>query len=331
MTTTKRWRKDGSLYSLIMSETYTLQGVTIALGLAIPPCVVIPLEMQKRIVDEAIPAGDYDLLFDLAIVFAIAIVAVGALKFGVFYLRGWISEIVARFLRVALIDAQRRRKERAAHKSLGVVTSVITTEVEPLGGFAAEALNTPLIQGGSILGVVGFMFVTEPVLAAIGIIALAAEAFVTPILQEAINRLTRKRILTLRRAGLDMIEAADPPRHRLIVDAVRETRRTYDLRLKMNILKALLKVIRNLIAHAADIAVLIIGGWMVVQGQIGLGVIVAFLAGLRELRDPWSDLVSFYRRWTDARVKYRLVVGAMNGEKRLTSPAISQHHPSFSS
>lgn len=322
--------KRGSLYTLILRRTYVLQGATILLGLAIPPLIVVPLAVQKRMIDEALPDAEYGQLLELSAIFAAAVLGVGALKFAVYFLRGWIAEIVERFLRVALIDSQRRRRGPRARKSLGVVTSVLTSEVEPLGGFAAEALNTPLIQGGSILGVAGFMIYTEPMLAAIGVAALAMEAIVTPILQNAINQLTRKRILTLRRAGLDMIEASDPPRHRLVIDATREVRRTYWLRLRMNVLKASLKVLRNLIAHAADIAVIGFGAWLVIEGEIGVGVIVAFLSGLRELRDPWGDLVSFYRRWSDARIKYRLVVGAMNGDKTLPSPAVQAAEPTGS-
>ena len=34
-----------------------------------------------------------------------------------------------------------------------------TGEVDPLGEFAAEAINTPLIQGATLVAVIGFMFV----------------------------------------------------------------------------------------------------------------------------------------------------------------------------
>lgn len=306
------WDHDGPLYSLIVRQTFKLQALAILLGLAVPPLVVIPLHIQQRIVDDAVPAGDLELILMLAAAYAAAVVAIGGIKFSIFFVRGWISEIVARILRASLVDAQRRRREAASRKSLGAVTSVLTSEVDPLGGFASEAINTPLIQVGTLLGVFGFMFYTEPALAAIGIVALIVEAIITPILQYYINLLTRKRIKTLRRAGLDMIEATDPLHHSLIIDGLHEIRETYCLRLEMNILKAALKVCRNVINHAADIGVLALGAWMIVNGETQIGVVIAFLSGIREIRSPWSELLNFYRRWADARVKYELVVGAMN-------------------
>ena len=71
---------------------------------------------------------------------------------------------------------------------------------------------------------------------------------------------------------------------------------------------------RNLIDHTADIAVIVMGATLVIRGETEIGVIVAFLSGLREVRGPWGELVSFYRRLADAWVKYALVRRAMNGE-----------------
>ncbi|MEO1291274.1 MAG: ABC transporter ATP-binding protein [Pseudomonadota bacterium] len=317
---THGWRPSGSLYSLILAQTFRLQILIIVLGLALPPLVVLPLHLQERIIDEAIPAGDIDQLFWYATLFAAAVGLTSAIKFVITFCRGWIAEIVARVLRATLIDAQRSRRPDHAQSALGDVTSVLTAEVDPLGGFAAEALNTPLIQGGTLLGVFGFMLYVEPVLAVIGIVALLAEATITPILQHYINRLTHERITTLRRAGRDMIEAADPEQHEKAVEGLREVRHTYRVRLTMNLLKAALKIARNLIDHAADIAVIVLGALMVIRGETEIGVVVAFLSGLREVRDPWGELVNFYRRLADARVKYRLVARAISGEGMALPP-----------
>lgn len=310
------WKPGASLYSLILRQTFGIQALIIVLGLALPPLAVIPLLVQERLIDDAVPAADFDLLVLLAAAYAGAVLLNGVIKFAVTWLQGWISEIVARVLRAALIDAQRHRNPAHARKALGTVTSVVTAEAEPLGGFAAEALNTPLIQGGTMVGVVGFMAVTEPMLAAIGIAALAAEAIVTPLVQRRINILTRRRIRSLRRAGADLIGSADHAHPALVAESLNEIRHVYRLRLRMNGLKAGLKLFNNIVGHAADIAVLGFGGAMVIQGETSIGVIVAFLTGLGRLRGPWGEMIAFYRRLADARIKYDLVVSAMNREPR---------------
>ncbi|GMG81042.1 hypothetical protein LNKW23_02540 [Paralimibaculum aggregatum] len=321
------WQRGASLYSLILRQTFPLQGGAVLLGLAIPALAVYPLHLQQQIIDEAIPAGDLALVLTLGGLFLLANVARSALKFSVVYLRGWIAAVVARVLRTALIDAQRRRPEAQARTSLGSVTSVLTGEVQPLGDFAAEAINTPLIQGGTLLGVFGYMLVTDWRLAAIGIASLIAEGVVTPLLQRIINRLTAQRIQTLRKASLDMIDAVDPSHHVLIVHALRLIRQVYTILLRMNFYKALLKVLRNLIDHCADIAIITVGAWLAIRGEIQIGVIVAFLSGLREVRGPWGELVSFYRRLADAGVKYRLLRKAMNGDPNDIATALEPQVP----
>lgn len=305
------WTAGRSLYSLVLRQTLGLQSLIIVLGLALPPLAVLPLHLQERIVDEGIASADFDLVLWLAGLYAAAVGLRSAIKFAVIYLRGWIAEIVARVLRTAMIDAQRHRNAARARESLGAATSVLAAEVEPLGGFSAEALNTPLIQGGTLLGVFGYMFATEAALAVIGLSALGLEAVVTPILQARINRLARRKIEAIRRAEGDVIGATEPAGARLVIASLGEVRESYRLRLRMNVLKATLKIARNLIDHAADIAILCFGAAMVIDGQTEIGVILAFMMALRQIRDPWSELVNFYRRFADARIKYKLVRAAV--------------------
>ncbi len=314
MRSTSGWTHRTLLYSLIVGQTFWLQAAVILLGLALPVLAVIPLTLQEKIIDDAIPGGDPGLITWLAVQYAGVVLLTSVIKFFVTYIRGWIQEIVSRILRVSIIEAQRHRTGAEATRKLGAVTSVITAEVEDLGGFASEALNTPLIEGGTLLSLLGFIAFSEPRLAAIGLAALVLQAIVTPLLQRRINILTRKRIQSLRRAGLDMIDAAEFGQRPMIVRALYETRRTYRLRLRMNALKGVLKIANNIIMHAATIAVLALGGWLVIQGEIGIGLVVAFLSGLRQIDDHWGELLDFYRRFTDARVKYRLVKGVLADE-----------------
>lgn len=315
-----RWRGSATVYSVILRQTWPLQGLVIGLGLLLPPLAVLPLEIQRRVVDIAIPGKDLEFLAWLAAAYLAVVLVQGAIKFVVIYLRRWIAEIVTRVLRVALVDKRRRQSDRSALQTLGSATSIMAGEVEPIGGFAAEALNTPLIQGGTLLAVFGYMLATEAALAAVGIVALISEALITPIIQHWINLLTYRRIRALRRAGHDLIEATRPGERHALIDSLGEIRLTYRLRLRMNRLKAGLKVIRNLIDSVAEIAVLVIGAWMVTTGATELGVVVAFMTALRRVREPWSELVSFYRRLADARVKYRLIYGQIRPGPTSSAP-----------
>lgn len=326
------WQRGRSIYSLILRQTLRLQITIIVLGLLLPPLAVLPLHLQQQIIDEAIPARDIDMALWFAALYLAATALRGGLKFFIGVLRGVIAAVVARVLRAALINAQRKRPQRSARRSLGTVTSVLTGEVQPLGQFAAEAINTPLIQGGTLIGVFGYMLATDARLALIGIVSLLAEAILTPIIQRKINQTTATRIATLRGAGADLIAVGTNPTHdaiyrAMIVDGLSRIRRAYRIVLRTSVLKALLKSMRNMINHVADIAVIAFGATLVIHGEIEIGVVVAFLSGLREVRGPWGELVSFYRRFADATVKYTLVRTAMNGGSDALAVAVSDQIP----
>jgi ABC-type bacteriocin/lantibiotic exporter with double-glycine peptidase domain len=308
MRRTSGWVRGKTVLSLIIPQTYPLQAGVIAFGLALPALAVVLLSLQQQLIDEAIPVGNAAALLAIAAMYGGVALLAGALKFTVTFFRGWIQEIVCRVLRVAVVEAQRHRTAASASRNLGRVTSAITKEVEDIGAFVSEALNTPLIEGGTLLGLMGFLIYSEPQLAAIGIAALVVQGVLTPLMQARINVLTRKRIVTMRRAGLDMIDAASPRHNAMIVPALREIRRGYRLQLRMNMMKAALKVFSNLVMHAATIAVFCFGGLLAIRGEISVGLIFAFLSGLRQIDDQWGVLLDFYRRYTDAVVKYRLIV-----------------------
>ena len=101
------WTGRTSLYSLIVGHTFRLQAAVIALGLTLPFLAVIPLDLQAKLIDDAIPGGRVADIVSLAAMYGAVVAVTAAVKFLVTYIRGWIQEIVSRTLRVAIIEAQR--------------------------------------------------------------------------------------------------------------------------------------------------------------------------------------------------------------------------------
>jgi ABC-type bacteriocin/lantibiotic exporter with double-glycine peptidase domain len=227
--------------------------------------------------------------------------------------------VVTRWLRLAALAAQRRRGRPAAEAALGPTAAIVAEEAYPVGGFAAEAINTPLIEGVSLLTVAGFMLWADPWLAAVGLGAFVVQAVVVPIVQHRINLMSRRRVQAERRANADVIGATAGEAGLHLFDALREMRLAYRLRLRMNTYKAALKGFLKLSDNLAIIIVLAVGGVMVMEGETTLGTIVAFLGGLRRVREPWDTLIAFYRDFADVQIKYDLILGAM-GETVPTEP-----------
>ena len=70
------------------------------------------------------------------------------------------------------------------------------------------------------------------------------------------------------------------------------------------------------------LAALLIGGWMVHTNQLQIGGVVAFIAAVGRLNDPWGDLVNYFRDLNIAQVKFDLVAERVNqsGKRRFAFP-----------
>jgi ABC-type bacteriocin/lantibiotic exporter with double-glycine peptidase domain len=63
----------------------------------------------------------------------------------------------------------------------------------------------------------------------------------------------------------------------------------------------------------AGIAVVLgVGGWLVINRQAEVGMVVAFISGLSTVRDPWGDLVLWFQNLMMTNTKYRLITKAVN-------------------
>jgi ABC-type bacteriocin/lantibiotic exporter with double-glycine peptidase domain len=320
-----------SIYTLIWRRTLWLQSTVILLGLTMPALSVAPLEIQRRVVDIAIPEGRIPLLLMLGAAFAAALALQSIVKFAIYYLRGLIEAKVTRILRQRVVDAQAHRAPLEAHLSAGAVTAVVAEEAYPLGGFAAQAINTPLVEGGALIGVFGFMAYSDLRLTAIALGALALQAVITPIVQIRINRMSARRVRAVRRASADLLSATDHEGARW-ADALREVRLAYRLRLRMNVFKAALKAFLKFTDNGAILLVLVAGGYMAIRGETSLGVVLAFITGLKQVHGPWNEMLTFYRTFADALIKYALIRGAVGASIPLTpdrdpGPAVSVSLP----
>ena len=71
-----------------------------------------------------------------------------------------------------------------------------------------------------------------------------------------------------------------------------------------------MKTINNLLISLGPFGVISYGGYMAIQGQIEVGIILAFVSGLERLGGPIRDLVGSYSQITDARMRYATLLEA---------------------
>ena len=184
---------------------------------------------------------------------------------------------------------------------------MVASEAEQIGAFVGESLSFPLLQAGTLVAVMGYMLVVEPLIALFAFALFLPSLLITPWIQRRLNDLVERRTVVLRELG-DLI-AAEGETH-----GESRIREIYRVRMRILVLKYLVKLVNNLVGHLGPIGVLLFGGWMVIEGRTELGVVVAFISGFEKIMDPARELLNFYRRMAQMRVQYRLIVAAMRGE-----------------
>jgi ABC-type multidrug transport system fused ATPase/permease subunit len=280
------------------------------LSVAVFAASTAPLEIQRRIVNDATAGGSVQAIVWLAAAYAGLALAEGLLKLGLNVYRAWVSETAVRDLRVRfrrLVD--RQPEGSAGDASRGVGTSAILMEAEPIGGFVGGAVSEPVLQGGLLASVFGYMLYLQPVMALVAFAALSPQFVFVPLLQRAINARIADRIETLRSVGGTIAggPAPDPA-----ATGAQDARidRTFALNMGIYELKFSMNFLMNLLHHSGTACVLAAGGWFVVKGEAEIGTVVAFIAGLAKVNDPWGDLVDWFRELTATATKYRLAAAA---------------------
>ncbi|HET7362933.1 MAG TPA: hypothetical protein VFJ70_05085 [Burkholderiales bacterium] len=264
----------------------------------------VPLELQRRIVNDAVYGQAYAPIFWLAVAYLAVAAGEGLIKLVLNVYRGWVSETAVRHLRRTALGAGQ------AVGGQGVELSMVLSEVEPIGGFVGVAVSEPLLQGGILLAVFGYLLYLEPWLAALAFLVFAPQLVFVPLLQGAINRRVERRVLTMREVSDGIVRegsaasAASSAQHARID-------RVFVLHMGMFQLKFTMNFLMNLTHHAGVAAALAGGGWFAITGRIEIGTVVAFISGLAKLNDPWGDVVNWFRDLMMNRVKYRLVRDAL--------------------
>lgn len=309
------------LYRYVWKVSGRAQILLAVLSVVVFLLELVPLEIQRRVVNAAVERNDFTSIVWLCGAFVATVLFHGLLKYILNVYRGRVTETASQRLRLNpnLVAMATTASGEAADKK-GVAVSIAVSEVDSVGGFIGSAVAEPMLNAGILLSIFGYMLIIEPWLAAVAILLFIPQVFVIPLLQNAINRRTKKRIETLRAIG------------GRIVDEPEETKgaaKSYKgqvarvLRLNMEIYRRKfgMNFFMNFLHHLGTVGILFVGAWMFIDGKTEMGTVVAFIAGLNRMIDPWGDLVNFFREVTNTSVKYRMITEALDARPDDPAPA----------
>ena len=309
------------VYAFALRWTRAELPLLLGLSFAALPVLYAALELPKLIVNRAIDAEGFPLsmgpwsfdqlefLFVLCALYLVAVMTSGALKFAINVAKGRVGERVLRRLRLTIY---RRWRAGAGGPRRGETIPLIAQEVEPIGGFAAEAIVLPVFQAGTFLTILAFMFVQDPVLGSAAVSLLPVQLVVIPRLQRRVNQLARARVAEMRTLGGELAGQSLRPEARIglapregLADVCGGFRRIESIRRNLQREKFFMKSVSNFLASLTPFFFYAIGGWLVIEGRLTLGALVAVLAAYKDFSAPLRELLRHYQAVEDVRVRYQ--------------------------
>ena len=262
---------------------------------------LVPVDLQRRIIDGPLAEADLGWLFRLGLIYLGVVLVHRALRFLQLQWQSWLSESTVLYVRNHLIGLYRKRDPSGQHA--GEAVSIVHAEVDHLGGFAGQAPSQAFANIAMVVGILGYMLWMSPAIAALSVALVLPQVLLMPVIQHRLNRLVNRRILMLRALGDHLGDGADGGDGG---DGAVGERLTAIFRNRMafQFWKNLMKALLNTLNLLAPLAVLGWGGYLVIQGQTTIGVLVAFLSGFERLAAPVRELVTFYRTAAQAAVQH---------------------------
>ncbi|SDD12755.1 ABC transporter transmembrane domain-containing protein [Ruegeria marina] len=290
------------LYAAIWRVNARRQVVLILLSLAIAALAAVPLEFQRDIVNHLTEASiDTSQLYLLGAGMGAVILLSLFLKFLLGFLSGSMGEHVIRLLRKRLIS---RAVAGDHHMGQGTLTAAVTSEAEELGKFAGGAFADPVVQIGTLISVIGYISSTQPGLGLIAVLMILPQIGVVLLSQTQVNRYVAHRVKLLRSAS-DQLSSHDIAA--VVAEVETKFDEIYTTRRNMFLWKLSTKFVLSAINGAGTVAVLMLGGLLVLQGRTDVGTVVAAVSGLGRIQGPSTFLIAFYRQVSANRIKFELL------------------------
>jgi len=156
---------------------------------------VVPLELQKRIINRAISLKKMDLLFIYCGFYLGAVVLAGSLNYLINVLQGYLGQKIFYEMRTELYQHVLRLPLPFFRRTPpGMVISSLTSELAGVGDFLGSALAVPLINVLTLCAFAGYLLYLNPLLALLSFGIYPIEIAIIPMLQKRYNRINFERI-----------------------------------------------------------------------------------------------------------------------------------------
>jgi ABC-type multidrug transport system fused ATPase/permease subunit len=311
------------LYRYVAERSlYHQLGLTVLVALS-AGLTLIPIEMQRRLVNQAIGTRSLAALGWYGVAFLLSALAVTTMKFFINLYQAYIAERVLRDFRSQLYDRiQALPVDHLAGTPPAQLVSVVLAEAGEMTEFFGQAFSIPLVSGFTLIAVSVYLASLNP-----WTLALLAfhpiEILVIPRLQRRVNRFSRSRVVLGRHLSADVVHTVSR-RTTINADTAdedagrRRFRRRLDRLLRTRVRSAvfanLIKWVGNAVARLGPFLIFLGGGWLIIArpGSFDLGRLVAALAAYDRLNEPWQELLDYYSLKEIAITRYAQILASVS-------------------
>ena len=302
-----------SLFSWVLTSSIKLQVTLVLIILVTVIARVIPLEMQKRIVNEAISLSKFDLLLLYCGIYLAAVIFASFFKFLINYIQTIIAQRALEQMRKGLYHHILTLPLNFFRKTQpGMVVSSLITELTTAGNFVGMAIAVPVTNILTLVAFAGYLIWLHPLLGLVSLSIYPIVLFIIPLLQKRANIANKKRVDTTRSLSSNIGEAISGV-HEIHGNGAYEiennkfdrlAEKLLKIRIRWTLLNESIKQLNNLFNSLSPFLIFLLGGYLAMTGQLELGALVAFLSAQEKLYDPWKELIGFYQVYQDASVRY---------------------------
>jgi hypothetical protein len=156
---------------------------------------IVPLEIQRRVVNNLVKERPFQLVIVLCAAYAERRSDSGCDQAWLTIYRPWVGGNATQDLRRHVIRYSRTAPAVApGPEARGIGAAMIVAEVEPIGDFVSSSLFEPLLQAGILLSVSAYIVHLDRWMAAAALALFLRQPVFVPLMQGAINRRANVRV-----------------------------------------------------------------------------------------------------------------------------------------
>lgn len=312
-----------TLFSWVSSTSLKLQFTLIFIAIFMVVVRVFPLEMQKRIVNEAIILKEFDLLFLYCLGYLFAVAVASGLKYLSIIIQTDISQRAMADMRRKLYDHIITLPLDFFRKTQpGFVVNSLVSELNVPSNFVGMAISVPVINILTLVAFACYLFYLNPLLAVVSFSIYPVIIFLVPILQKKANAANKKRVDLSRQLSGKIAESISGIHeiHGSGAYGIENSKfsnlvnKLLKIRVSWTRYKEGVKVTNNFFTSLGPLIIFILGGYLSINGRLDLGALVAFLSAQEKLYTPWKELIEFYQVYQNATVTYNRTMKYFDSE-----------------